>query len=76
MWSAHQHLNEGADQEGTSLQDGWHPHMMVYAPYAEASSLGNNPFGSMPIVGDDAGTPFAVIYISVDPKLSVMPGEQ
>ncbi|MGO4287976.1 hypothetical protein, partial [Bosea sp. TAB14] len=65
-----------ADSEGTSLEDGWHPHMMVYAPYAVANSLGVNPFGAMPIVGDDAGTPFAVIYISVDPKLAVMPREK
>ena len=70
MWSAQQHLNVGADQEGTSL-DHWHPHLMIYAPYATNAGLGGNPFGSLPIVGDDAGTPFAVIYVPLDHKLSV-----
>lgn len=70
MWSSEQHLNVGADQEGTSL-DHWHPHLMIYAPYATNAGLGSNPFGSLPIVGDDGGTPFAVVYIPLDSKLSV-----
>lgn len=71
MWSTEQHLNAGADSEGTDLRHGWHPHMMIYAPYYVPAMLGDNPFGAMPIVGDDAGTPFAVIYVSVDTKLAV-----
>lgn len=71
MWSTEQNLNSGSDSEGTTLRHGWHPHMMIYAPYYKAEMLGDNPFGAMPIVGDDAGTPFAVIYISVDPRLAV-----
>ncbi|MCK1446692.1 hypothetical protein IVB43_30425 [Bradyrhizobium sp. 48] len=76
MWSADQHLNSGADQEGVELGHGWHPHMMVYAPYFENSMLGGNAFGSMPIVGDDAGTPFAVIYVPLDRKLAVTPQQK
>jgi hypothetical protein len=64
------YLNEGADQEGTKLQH-WHRHMMIYAPYFDNKTLGDNPFGSLPIVGDDAGTPFAVIYMPLDHKLTV-----
>jgi hypothetical protein len=34
--------------------------------------LGNNEPGSqLPVVGDDAGTPFAVLVIPVDDKLAV-----
>ncbi|MBW8749216.1 MAG: hypothetical protein JF584_16965 [Acidobacteria bacterium] len=46
--------------------------MMVYAPNYENSMLGNNdPGGHLPVVGDDAGTPFAVLVIPVDEKLFV-----
>jgi hypothetical protein len=34
--------------------------------------LGNNPSGSVyPVVGDDAGTPFAVLVIPVDESLAI-----
>jgi hypothetical protein len=39
--------------------------------------LGGNEFGSpLPIVTDDAGTPFAVVVISVDEKLAVKAQQQ
>lgn len=63
MWSADQVLGPAGH---------WHPHMMVYAPDYENSMLGNNPFGShLPVVGDDAGTPFAVLVIPVDESLAI-----
>jgi hypothetical protein len=63
MFSAHQHLGEvGA----------WHPHMMVFVPYADRATVGDTPFGgTLPTVTDDAGTPFAVVVIAVDEKQSV-----
>lgn len=58
MWSAHQFLGKGIGA--------WHPHMMVYAPFYENAMLGNNPMlGGLPVVVDDAGTPFAVVVIPV-----------
>jgi hypothetical protein len=64
MWSAHQHLGPGIDA--------WHPHMMIFAPYYENSTLGGNAFGSAnPQVSDDAGTPFSVVVIPVDHSLAV-----
>jgi len=34
--------------------------------------LGGNPFGTpLPIVSDDAGTPFAVVLIPVDDRLAI-----
>jgi hypothetical protein len=58
MFSAHQHLGEvGA----------WRPHMMVFVPYADRTTVGDTPFGgTLPTVTDDAGTPFAVVVIAVD----------
>jgi len=50
----------------------WHPHVMVYTPCYDNSMLGGNPFGGpLPVVTDDAGTPFAVTIIPVDPELAV-----
>jgi hypothetical protein len=64
MFSADQDLGPGAGH--------WHPHMMVYTPYYENSMLGsNNQSGVLPMVGDDAGTPFAVTVIPVDHNLAV-----
>jgi len=64
MWSADQDLGPGAGA--------WHPHMMVYTPYYENSMLGGNQLGGpLPIVGDDAGTPFAVTVIPVAHELAV-----
>jgi hypothetical protein len=66
MFSANQYLGPDAGA--------WHPHMMVYAPYNSNAMMGGNPFGSMlPVVGDDAGTPFAVTLIPVDHELAVKP---
>jgi hypothetical protein len=64
MWSADQYLASGIGH--------WHPHMMVFAPYYENSMVGGNPFGApLPIVTDDAGTPFAVVVIPVDDRLAI-----
>jgi hypothetical protein len=46
--------------------------MMVFSPYYENAMLGNNPFGApLPLVTDDAGTPFAVVVIPVDETLAI-----
>jgi hypothetical protein len=63
MFSADQDLGPGVGH--------WHPHMMVYTPYYENSMLGGSQPGALPIVGDDAGTPFAVTVIPVDHNLAV-----
>jgi hypothetical protein len=64
MWSAGQHLGQGIGH--------WRPHMMVFAPYSDNTMLGGNEFGSaLPQLSDDAGTPFAVVVIPVDPTLAV-----
>src|SRR5262249_28688308 len=67
MWSAGQHLGQGIGH--------WRPHMMVFAPYYENATVGGNEFGSpLPQLSDDAGTPFAVVVIPVDPALAVHSG--
>jgi hypothetical protein len=64
MWSAHQHLGPGVGA--------WRPHVMIFAPNYENPSVGGNVFGSpFPQVTDDAGTPFTVVVIPVDPKLAI-----
>jgi hypothetical protein len=64
MFSAHQHLGPGIGA--------WHPHMMVFAPYADATTVGQTPFGeTLPTVTDDAGTPFAVVVIPVDDRQAI-----
>jgi hypothetical protein len=64
MWSADQNLASGVGH--------WHPHMMVFSPYYENSTLGGNAFGApLPQVSDDGGTPFAVVVIPVDDGLAV-----
>jgi len=64
MWSADQNLGPNARH--------WHPHMMVFSPYYQNATLGGNPFGSpLPMVTDDAGTPFTVVVIAVDDKLAI-----
>jgi hypothetical protein len=61
MFSAHQHLGPGIDA--------WRPHVMVFVPYADATTVGETPFGGpLPQVTDDAGTPFSVVVIPVDEK--------
>jgi hypothetical protein len=69
MFSADQYLGSAAGH--------WHPHMMVYTPYYQNSMLGGNPPGGvLPVVGDDAGTPFAVTVIPVDVKLAIKGGSK
>jgi hypothetical protein len=64
MWSADQFLFPAVGH--------WHPHMMVFVPYYVNTMLGGNEFGSpLPVVSDDAGTPFTVIVIPVDDKLAI-----
>jgi hypothetical protein len=63
MWSADQDLGPGVGR--------WHPHMMVFTPYYENPMLGDNAFGgALPVVSDDAGTPFTVTVIPVDDGLA------
>ena len=69
MWSADQFLFAAVGH--------WHPHIMVFVPYADNSMLGGHPFGSaLPYVSDDAGTPFAVIVIPVDDNLFIKAGQK
>lgn len=64
MWSADQVLGPQVGH--------WHPHMMVFSPYADNAMLGGNPFGSsLPFVTDDGGTPFAVVVIPVEDGLAI-----
>lgn len=64
MWSADQNLGPGVGH--------WHPHMMIFAPYYDNSMVGGNEFGSpLPQVSDDARTPFTVVVIPVDHKLTI-----
>jgi hypothetical protein len=64
MWSAGQHLGTGIGH--------WRPHMMVFAPYYDNAMVGGNAFGGpWPQLSDDAGTPFAVVVIPVDPSLAI-----
>ena len=64
MWSARQNLGSGIGH--------WHPHVMIFAPYYSNSMVGGNAFGSpFPQGSDDAGTPFSVVVIPVDDKLSI-----
>jgi len=63
MWSADQVLGPAGH---------WHPHIMVFAPSYENPMLGPNELGGhLPVVTDDAGTPFAVVVIPVDDKLAI-----
>jgi len=67
MMSASQHLGPGIGA--------WHPHMMVFAPYYDNAMVGGNQFGTpLPQLTDDAGTPFAVVVIPMDPKLAIKAG--
>jgi hypothetical protein len=63
MWSADQQLGPGVGH--------WHPHMMVFAPYYDNAMLGGTGAGAVPVVNDDAGTPFTVILIPVDGTLAI-----
>ena len=64
MWSSEQHLGTGIGH--------WRPHIMVFAPYYDNAMVGGNEFGSpRPQLSDDAGTPFAVVVIPVDPSLAI-----
>jgi hypothetical protein len=51
--------------------------MMVFAPYYQNSMLGDNEFGKpLPLVTDDAGTPFTVVVIPVDDRLAIKAGSK
>jgi hypothetical protein len=64
MWAADQHLGAGIGH--------WRPHMMVFAPNYDNAMVGGNEFGGpRPQLSDDAGTPFAVVVIPVDPSLAI-----
>jgi hypothetical protein len=68
MWSADQVLGPVGH---------WHPHMMVFVPNYDNAMLGGNaPGGTLPVVGDDAGTPFAVLVIPVDHSLAIKAATQ
>jgi hypothetical protein len=68
MWSADQVLGPVGH---------WHPHMMVFVPNYDNAMLGGNaPGGALPVVGDDAGTPFAVLVIPVDHSLAIKAATQ
>jgi hypothetical protein len=63
MWSADQILGPAGH---------WHPHLMVFAPYYVNAMLGSNEDSHhLPAVGDDSGTPFAIITIPIDEALAV-----
>ena len=67
MWSADQNLGAPVGH--------WHPHMMVFSPYYKNSMLGDNELGKpLPMVTDDAGTPFTVVVIPVDDRLAIKAG--
>ena len=67
MWSADQNLGAPVGH--------WHPHMMVFSPYYKNSMLGDNEFGKpLPMVKDDAGTPFTVVVVPVDDRLAIKTG--
>ncbi|MEP7001541.1 MAG: hypothetical protein ABI969_13735 [bacterium] len=67
MFSADQYLGPGIAA--------WHPHIMLFTPYANNATLGDNAFaGTLPFVSDDAGTPFAVTVIPVAHDLAVKAG--
>lgn len=64
MWSAHQHLAPGIGA--------WRPHLMIYTPYYTNAMIGGGEFGgAQPFVSDDAGTPFAVTVIPLDPSAAI-----
>lgn len=68
MWSAGQDTGPGFGA--------WHPHMMVYAPYYENSTLGSNePGGRAPFVVG-SGTPYSTVLIVVDDQLAVKAHEK
>lgn len=64
MWSASQDTGPGFGA--------WHPHMMVYAPYYENTTLGGNDLGghAAPFVMG-SGTPYSIVLIVVDDKLAI-----
>jgi hypothetical protein len=68
-WSASQETGPGVGV--------WHPHMMVYAPYYENSTLGGNDIaGHAPFVAGGGGTPFSIVVIALDDELAIKPREK
>jgi hypothetical protein len=64
MWSANQDTGPGFGA--------WHPHMMIYAPYYENSTLGGNEVGghSAPFVVG-GGTPYSTVILPMEDKLAI-----
>lgn len=63
MWSRDQDVG---------VDDQWHPHMMIYAPYYKNSMLGGHePASGLPAVVVNEGTPFALIVVAVDDKRAI-----
>jgi hypothetical protein len=68
MWSA-------AQDTGPPF-GAWHPHMMVYAPYYENSTLGGHELaGHLPFVAG-GGTPYSIAIIVVNDKLAITPARK
>ena len=65
MFSSEQALGPGIGH--------WRPHLMVFAPYADNAMFGNEPGKGLPQLGDDAGSPFAVLVIPLDQAVSIKP---
>jgi hypothetical protein len=64
MFSADSYLGPGIGA--------FHPHMMAFTPYYDNAMLGGNEVGGrVPFVAADAGTPFTVSVIPVDPSLAI-----
>jgi hypothetical protein len=68
MWSASQDTGSGLGA--------WHPHMMVYAPYYENSTLGSNEPGARAPFVAGGGTPYSTVLIAVDDKLAIKAQEK
>jgi hypothetical protein len=65
MWSADQDVG---------VEDAWHPHMMIYAPYYKNAMLGGHGADSgLPSVVIDEGGPFALVVVAVPDKLAIRP---
>jgi hypothetical protein len=63
MWSRDQDVG---------VDDQWHPHMMIYAPYYENSMLGGHaPASGLPSVVINEGSPFALVVVAVDDKYAI-----
>ena len=60
-----------ADQNVHPHAGAWYPHIMVYAPHYTNDLLGNNTREDLPRATEDAGTPFTVVAIPVNPAFAI-----